>query len=198
MIEPIIKYLSSIHEVSTELKEALEQNVRIKTYPANTNILKPGQIANNACYILSGLVRSYYIKDSDEEVTTKFLPENTIITSIFSFYSRKPGNEYITTIEETTIACFHYDNIQKLFKNFHEFNFIMRVVTERYLFFLEIEVYNLRKQSAEDKYAFFEKHFTQLLQRVPQKYIASYLGITTETLSRVRSKKRKIINHPSP
>jgi hypothetical protein len=65
-----------------------------------------------------------------------------------------------------------------------------RVITEQYLFFAEIELYNLRKQKAEDRYRFFEKHFPDLLQKVPLKYIATYLGMNLETLSRIRGKKR--------
>jgi CRP/FNR family transcriptional regulator, anaerobic regulatory protein len=189
MIDIVLQYLRNIYPISAELESDFRKYAIVKTHPPNTFILKEGNIANYACFVIKGLARSYYLKGNGEEVTTKFIPENGIITSIFSFYSRKPGNEYIITTEETTLACFHYNDIQTLFHQHPSFNFIMRVVTENYLYFLEVEVYNQRKQSAEDKYRFFEKHFLGLLQRVPQKYIASYLGITTETLSRIRAKR---------
>lgn len=67
---------------------------------------------------------------------------------------------------------------------------IGRVITEKYLYMLEIEVYNLRKQSATDRYRFMEKHFPDLLQRVPLKYLATYMGMNLETLSRIRAKKK--------
>ncbi len=75
--------------------------------------------------------------------------------------------------------------MQQLYKDHPAFNVVGRVTTERYLFFLEIELYNLRKQKAEDRYRFFEKHFPELLQRVPLKYIATYLGLNLVTLSRI-------------
>ncbi len=187
MIEVVLKYLAQIHPIPAELEADLIKYAIVKTHPANTYILKQGNVANYACFVINGLARSYYLKDNGEEVTTKFIPQKSIITSIFSFYGRKPGVEYIITTEPTTLACYHYDDIQILFKKHPAFNYIMRVVTENYLYFLEVEVYNLRKKSAEDKYRFFEKHFPDLLQRVHQKHIASYLGLTTETLSRIRA-----------
>jgi CRP-like cAMP-binding protein len=146
-------------------------------------------IANYASFVLKGIVRSYYVKDG-EEITTKFLQETSTITSIYSFYSRKPGNEYIMALEDTTLASFHYDNMQKLYKDHLSFNVIGRVITERYLYFSEIELYNLRKTKAEDRYQFFVKHYPELMQRVPLKYIATYLGMNLETLSRIRGRKK--------
>jgi len=84
----------------------------------------------------------------------------------------------------------HYDHMQYLYKTYPEFNVIGRVITERYLYMWEIEVYNLRKQKAEDRYKFIVNHFPHLLQRVPLKYLATYLGVNLETLSRVRAKLR--------
>jgi CRP/FNR family transcriptional regulator, anaerobic regulatory protein len=159
----------------------------VREYKKDELILKPGMIANYASFVLKGIVRSYYIKEG-EEITTKFLQEGATITSIYSFFSRKPGNEYIMALEDTTLASFHYDNMQRLYKEHPSFNVIGRVITERYLYFSEIELYNLRKVKAEDRYHFFEKHYSRLLQRVPLKYIATYLGMNLETLSRIRGR----------
>jgi hypothetical protein len=82
-----------------------------------------------------------------------------------------------------------FDDLQYLYKNYPAFNYIGRVITEQYLYILEIEVYNLRKQKAEDRYRFIVKHLPDLLQRVPLKYLATYLGMNLETLSRVRARK---------
>ncbi|MBL0200760.1 MAG: Crp/Fnr family transcriptional regulator [Chitinophagaceae bacterium] len=122
---------------------------------------------------------------------TKFLAEKSIITSIFSFYSRKPGNEYIVTLEDTVVACLHYEDMQQLLKKHPTYNYIIRDITEKYLYFLEIKLYNMRKPLAEDRYNFFIKHFPHLLQRIALKDIASYLGMSVETLSRVRRRYRK-------
>ncbi len=117
------------------------------------------------------------------------MQEGSPITLIYSYYSRRPGNENIVALKDAIIACFHYEHMQKMYKEYREFNVIGRVVTEKYLYFLEIELYNLRKTRAEDRYRFFVKHFPQLLQRAPLKHIATYLGMNLETLSRIRARK---------
>lgn len=187
MIALLKDYCNSICPLSNEALNAILEFSETKTFAAEEYILKPKQTANYAYFVADGLVRSYYLKN-DEEITTKFLPQGSFITSIFSFYSRMPGNEFIKTITPATLVGLHYDNLQKLYHQFPEINFLGRVITEKYLFFLEIEIYNLRKQNAEEKYLFFLKHYPHIMQICPLKYIASYLSISVETLSRIRSK----------
>lgn len=193
IIQPVIDYWNSIYPMPPELVEDIHKLVKVKTYKKGNMLLVPGKVANYACFIMEGLVKSYYVREDDiTEVTTKFLFEKSIITSIFSFYSRLPGNEYIVAIEDTTVSCLHYDDMQLLLKKHPTFNYIIRIITERYLFFLEVELYNMRKPLAEDRYNFFLKHFPHLLQRLALKDIASYLGMSMETLSRVRGRYRKM------
>ncbi|TDH24603.1 Crp/Fnr family transcriptional regulator [Segetibacter sp. 3557_3] len=188
MIDAVIAYFNTICAMPDELVDDLRELVRIKDFKKDSFLLKSGQVSNYASWILTGLTRSYYLRDT-EEVTTKFLWEGATITSVYSFYSRKPGNENIVAIEDTTVAMLHYNEMQTLYKKHPAFNTIGRVITEKYLYMLEIEVYNLRKQKGEDKYQFIVKHFPHLLQRVPLKYLATYLGMNLETLSRIRGKR---------
>ena len=192
MLSPVIDYFNSITPLPPELIHDIIKYAVIKEYKKNEFILKAGKVSNYTSWIIKGLTRSYYIKDV-EDITTKFLWDGAPITSVYSYYSRKPGNENIVALEDTTLASLHYDHMQYLYKTYPAFNEIGRVITEQYLYMLEIEVYNLRKQKAEDRYQFIVKHFPHLLQRVPLKYLATYLGINLETLSRIRGKARQ--NH---
>ena len=85
MLSAFFKYCDTAYQLSTESKAALAAHIQIKEFKAESYILKPGHTANYACFVENGLVRSYYIKD-EQEVTTKFLPTGSFITSIFSFY----------------------------------------------------------------------------------------------------------------
>jgi hypothetical protein len=108
---------------------------------------------------------------------------------VYSYYTRKPGYENIVALEDTVLVSLHYDHMQLLYNRHPVFNYIGRVITEKYLYLLEIEVFYLRKQKAEDKYQYILKYFPELLQRVPLKYLATYMGMNFETLSRIRAKK---------
>ncbi len=192
MMQPVFDYCNSIYPMPDKLVEDINELVKVKTYKKGGVLLEPEKIADYACFILKGLVKSYYVPENDiSEVITKFLFEKSIITSIFSFYSRRPGNEYIVALEDTTVVCLHYDDMQQLLKKHPAYNYIIRVITEQYLYFSEIELYNMRKPLAEDRYNFFIKHFPHLLQRLALKDIASYLGMSVETLSRIRGRYRK-------
>ena len=190
-LAPVIEYFNSITPLPPALVDDIIKYAVIKAYEKNEMILQEGKVSNYCSWIIKGLTRSYYTRDG-EDITTKFLWDGGCITSVYSYYSRKPGNENIVALEHTLLASLHYDHMQYLFKTYPSFNIIGRVITEQYLYMLEIEVYNLRKQKAEDRYQFIVKHFPHLLQRVPLKYLATYLGINLETLSRIRAKARHI------
>ncbi len=192
MLQPVFDHWNAIHQMPEELMEDIAGKVVIHSCNKGDKLLKPGRVANYASFVLKGLAKSYYIRESDNaEVITKFLFEGSVITSIFSYYSRKPGNEYIVALEDITIIGLHYDDMQLLFRKHPAFNFIIRTVTERYLYFLEVELFNMRKPFAEERYNFFTKHFPDLLQRITLKDIASYLGMSLETLSRVRGRYKR-------
>jgi len=187
MLEPVLEYFNSITPLSPALVADIEKYAVYKPYKRGEFILHAGKVSNYASWILSGMVRCYYLKDG-EDITTKFLWENAVVTSIYSYYGRRPGNENIVAVEDSLLVSMHYDHMQYLYKTYPEFNTVGRIIMENYLYMWEIEVYNLRKQKAEDRYKFIMKHFPHLLQRVPLKHLATYLGVNLETLSRIRAK----------
>lgn len=190
MIEKLIARLNGLHPMSEGLTEKIIALTKISNYPKKTVLLKDGEVNNHICMVISGLVRSYYINEG-REITSRFMDEGFIITSWISFYTRKPGNEFIETQEDTILACVHYNDIQKLYDEFPEFNIIGRKQVEYSFYMSELRTRMLRKHTAEEKYRFFLENHPNLLQRVPLKHIATYLGINEETLSRIRTKYHK-------
>ena len=190
MLQTLYTYINNIHPINEEITHALEQCFEIVEVPEKNLLLKDGETCDYLYLVLDGLARMYYIKD-DEEVSSLFVEEKYFFNAAESFYSRKPGYEYIETIEPTTLARIHYDHLQRLYKTYPELNYIARVITENYLVKSQERLYLLRKQTAEERYLYFTSHYPTLLQRVPLKHIASYLGLTLETLSRIRNKIRK-------
>ena len=187
MLTTFINHINSIYPVSPVLKEALERELEIVDYPTKHQLLREGQRCDYVYVVLDGLLRSYYLKD-DAEICSRFMPEQHIVISVNSFYTRKPGYEYIETLEPSTLARIHYDRLQQLYKDHMEFNYITRILTEHYFTLSEQRLYLLRKQTAEERYRFFLDNYAPLMQRVPLKYIATFLGMNLETLSRIRKK----------
>jgi CRP/FNR family transcriptional regulator, anaerobic regulatory protein len=190
MIEKLIERLNGLHPMSEALKERIITITKISKHPKKTILLKDGDVNNYICMVISGLVRSYYINEG-KDITSRFMDEGFIITSWISFYTRKPGNEFIETQEDTILACVHYKDIQKLYDEFPEFNIIGRKQVEYSFYMAELRTRMLRKHTAEEKYKFFLENHAALLQRVSLKHVATYLGINEETLSRIRTKYHK-------
>jgi len=190
MLQALHNQINKIHPISEEVTAVLDSCFEIIEVPRKQMLLRDGETCNYHYLVLSGLARMYYIKDG-EEVCSVFIEENSFFNAAQSFYTRKPGYEYIDTIEPSTLARIHYDHLQRLYHAHPELNIIARVITEHYLVKSQERLYLLRRQTAEERYVYFAEHYPTLLQRVPLKYIASYLGLTLETLSRIRNKIRK-------
>jgi CRP-like cAMP-binding protein len=186
MLEAFIQRLRGFHPVSADLEQTI-RGLEIVEVPRNTILLREGQREDFAWVIIKGLIRSYYIKDG-EEICSRFNQEDQVVLSVASFYSRTPGYEFVETLEDSIMARVHYDKLQEIYRAHPEFNFHVRVLTEYYFTLSEQRLYLLRKQSAEERYRFFMDHYPEWLQRVPLKYIATFLGMNLETLSRIRRK----------
>ncbi len=190
MLSTLYDYIRNIHPINEEITDALDNSFEIIDVPKRHLLLKEGDTCHYLYLVLDGLVCIYHI-EGDEEVSSLFIEEKYLFNSPQSFYLRKPGYEFIETLEPTTLARIHYNDLQKLYQAFPELNFIARVITENYFVKSEERLYLLRRKTAEERYRYFIDRYPTLLQRVPLKYIASYLGITIETLSRIRNKIRK-------
>jgi CRP-like cAMP-binding protein len=115
------------------------------------------------------------------------MKEGDVIVSVESFFDQTVSNENIQALEDSILHYISYRDLQYAYREYPEFNFIGRILTEKYYKMSEKRIYSLRMQRAFEKYHNLIDHFPQLVQRVPCRHIASYLGITEETLSRIRA-----------
>ena len=190
MLDNLFAYLDNIRPLSTELRDRLSKDLEIIEVSKKEILLREGDRADYLWVLLSGMLRSYYIRDGIE-ITNRFMKENHIVVSVNSFYARRPGYEFIEAMEPSTLARIHYNTLQQLYKDFIEFNYTARILTEHYFSSSEERLYLLRKQKAEDRYHHFMENNPDLLNRVPLGHIASFLGMNLETLSRIRGKLKK-------
>lgn len=118
------------------------------------------------------------------------MQERDVIISVESFFDQSPSTEYIQALEDTEVFYISYQELQWIYHTYLEFNFVRGVLTEYYYKQSMQRIRSLRMHRAFEKYQSLLESTPGLLQRVPSKYIASYLGISEETLSRIRSGKK--------
>jgi CRP-like cAMP-binding protein len=174
--------------VSAALEAALAAALKREEWPARHQLLAPGQVARHLYFVERGLVRGYALHGS-QEVCAWFMSEGDFVISIVSFLTQQPSTEYVELLEPSVLYSVSYAQLQELYRAFPEFNYVGRVLTERYYVRSEQRAYQLRTLPGKERYAQFVESFPGIAQRVSLKYLATYLGVAPETLSRLRAKK---------
>lgn len=187
-MDKLITIINQFANISEQAKIELNNIVSIKRFDKGSYIVEQGKTCKHLYFIKSGFLRGFYYQDNGKEITSWFAFENETVTSMYSFISQKPSFETIEVLEDSTLFEISYQNVQFLFKKYPEFNLIGRILTEKYYIELEERTMSLQFQTATERYLNLLQQQPQLLQKASLGMIASYLGISQETLSRIRKK----------
>ena len=153
-------------------------------------LLDIGKISNEVFYIIKGCIRLYCEKDR-EELSTYFFTENMFAGSYDSFLSRRPSKVAIESLEECEVLVLSYEAQEDLYKVFPKMNeFIRKAIEQRFVLLHDLFISYLLN-SPEERYITLLNDRPDLLQRIPQHQIASFLGITAVSLSRIRNRIAK-------
>jgi CRP-like cAMP-binding protein len=186
-ISPLTAILNYFHPISEGALQYLKEHIYPCSFGRGKLLLKAGQVCENVYFIKKGVVRGF-IKEGQKDITTWITAENEMVTSISGLDIQGPGIENIQAIEDCELLALSSTNIQNLYQQFPEFNIVIRKLLQQYYRDAEGRAFIVRLTNAESKYRHFIAHRSQLVNRISLKYIASFLGITLETLSRVRKK----------
>ncbi len=183
----LIQTLNHITPLSKEIEKFIISNLKEEKFHQRNILLKEGQIARRIYFIQKGFCRAFYLKE-DKEYTTWFMGEGDIMISVFSFFTRQPAVETIEVLEDSVMLSLSWEQLQKLYTDFPEFNLVGRIITEQYYIKSEARAISLRTLSATDRYLSLIKTYPSILQKASLGQIASHLGMNLETLSRIRAK----------
>lgn len=165
-----------------------------KLYKKKSILLDIGKVSNEVFYIVKGCIRLYCEKNG-EELSTYFFTENMFAGSYDSFLSRRPSKVAIETLEESEVLVLTHEAQEKLYDIFPKMNeFIRKAIEQRFVLLHDLFISYLLN-SPEERYLMLQKERPELLRRIPQHQIASFLGITRVSLSRIRNRLAKKIRH---
>ncbi len=172
--------------LNAESIELLSSALKRVEFSKGVMLVKEYTVCDTIYFIEKGLTRTYYIKDG-KDVTDWLSPENTFACSIISFITRMPDRRIIETLELSVCWVLNYYQLEELYQQSHQIERLGRLLVNSGLIQLQKRFDDLHFASAAERYKTMMQETPTLLQRVPLGIIASYLGITQETLSRIRS-----------
>lgn len=186
-METLFAHIRQYCHLGNEALEALGAVLKPVELEKGSFLITEGKICQHVYFLEQGCLRGYYNLDG-REITYWFAFENNFVTSLLSFVTQKPGMENIQLLEDCKLWAVTHTDLQKLYDNHPDINTLGRIMNERYYVMLEERFVSNHFKEAKQRYDNLLSQSPHILQRVPLGYVASYLGMTQETLSRMRSK----------
>ncbi|MBL7990413.1 MAG: Crp/Fnr family transcriptional regulator [Candidatus Kapabacteria bacterium] len=182
-------YLKAFVTFSDEEWGELAKEMVLRPMPKKHVFVRFGEVSNTVGFVMAGSLRQYYITPEGDELTTYFFFEGALVGGYMSFIGKKPSLVCIETMESAEILTFPYSTLEALYDRYHAWERFGRKLAEYLGLGLEERLLEHLMYSPEERYERLVKsHRTKILERVPQQYIASYLGITPVSLSRIRAR----------
>lgn len=181
-----LRYLQKFIELSSdEFERYIKPFVVIRKFDKKSVVTKAGEVEDYFNFVLKGLVRKYYKKEK-EEVSIQIATEGHIIHVQESFHSRTPSEYFVETIEPTVLASISYNDLETIYSSNSKMERLGRLVITNTMLLRDKWQIQLIKLTPRERFLQFVRRNPALLQRVPQKYLASYLNIQPETFSRFK------------
>lgn len=183
---PDIDAFSMMHPLSAECREDFASIIKFQSLPKNTMLLDFGKKANTLFFIKKGLARAYYDHDG-EEVTYYFAIDGQFMCTVPSIFDGRPSTSAIQLIEQSDIHSISYKDFDDCCARYHDLERASRKLFSMLLLLGLEDIESLRFHSAHERYLMVQKRHPGILNRCPLKYIASYIGTTQVSLSRIRA-----------
>lgn len=185
-MNPILNIFKSVGPLSERAGKDLGQIIEFNTIPRNTALLEIGKRAHSMFFIKTGLARAYYYHDG-KDVTDYFAIDGQFIGAVPSLFNGQPSDKGIHLIEESEVYHFKSADFERLCAAHHDLEHIARLLANFAILEEQARIESLRFYSMKERYELLERKYPGITNRCPLHYIASYLGTTQVSISRIRA-----------
>jgi len=186
-IKPFLDYLKQYIELTSTEESILLEKIRIKTYLKGQFVVQNGDVCRYENFVLSGCLKTFYIDNEGQEHIVMFAIENWWTADLGSFVTQTPAELNVQCVEDSELVQIHYDDLQQLYLEVPKLERFFRIIIQNAFVAAQQRIIRNFSLPAADRYIQFREQYSKIEQRVPQYMIASYLGITKEFLSKIRS-----------
>lgn len=180
-------FINSFHEITSEEFVAIESKLQTSSFRKGDHIISPGQIQRHLYFVQSGIQMCHFEKEAKTHVIAFTYPPN-LCALPESFSQQKPSKYYYSAVTDSEIQYLTFDALQSLYKRFQNIETLFRKINEKLLVGMLNLHLEFRSMSIEERFTSFCRRSPHLLQQVPHKYIASYLGIDATNFSKLFNK----------
>ena len=187
ILENIAKHVSLTPEEQAHFLSKTETH----TYKAKTILLSAGEVCKHSYFVNSGILRSFNINDNIVEHVLSFACEGWWMSDMYSYFSQKPGQLFIEVLEEAEIVSLSKENQEQLFHDIPKLERFFRILIENSLVANQQRLMDNLSLPAEERFEKFTRKYGTLVHKVPQKQIASFIGVTPEFFSKMKARLLK-------
>lgn len=186
-IEPLLKYMGNYIDLTPEDVSFLKSKITVRKYLKGQYIVQQGDVCKYECFVLSGCTKTFYIDKEGQEHILMFSIEDWWTSDMGSFITQTPADFNVQCLENSELVMFSFDFIEDLYAGIPKLERFFRQIIERAFVASQKRIVRNFSLSAKEQYLYFREQYPLIEQRIPQYMIASYLGITKEFLSKIKS-----------
>lgn len=185
MVKGFLEYMGRYIVLTSAEEEMLSEILEVRTYDKRVRLTDFGEVEQYLNFVVKGLIRKYFMRGK-EQVIKSIAKEGSILASSVSYFSRIPSRYIVETIEPSVVVSISRDNLEKLFESGDRWERVGMKMMADFLIDKEYWLLDMIRFTPRERFLRFVKEQPDLVQRVPQKYLASYLHIKPETFSRLK------------
>jgi CRP-like cAMP-binding protein len=180
------KFLQQQFQLTEEESDMTKEYFQLQSFPKNEYFVSQGKVCRKLAFIAEGVMRYCMFRDDGTEVTCFFMCENDFVGDPESFFSQKPADKNAQALTDSRLITISYENMQKLIQQVSRGNEINAAIDHYVMMKMLYQRTFLLNLDATVRYKEFMREYAHILQRIPLSYIANFLGITQQSLSRLR------------